>query len=150
MCGEDNDHDGMRLIKRRVLINSADRVSGGSTTDYVITVSPALENIVSIDWVASSVTGYLLTIAELTSTGFTSGNNQYWRYVAESVNDRYNKTQEAFEAPRNYNTLTIRWRNPDGSIPASLAETTLELEFWEKTGDMPVNKASTPCGGGKK
>jgi hypothetical protein len=149
MCGEDNDHDGMRLIKRRVLINSADRAGGGSTTDYVINLSPALENIVSIDWVASSVTGYMLSIAELTSTGYTSGNTQYWRYIAESVNNRYSKTQEAFEAPRNYRTLTIRWRFADGSTPNSFGETTLELEFWEKTGDLPV-QASTPCGGGKK
>lgn len=148
MCGEDNDHDGMRLIKRRVMILSTDRVSG-STTDFVITLSPALENIVSCDLVASTGVGYLLRIDELTSTGFTSGNNQYWRYVAEAVNNRYNKTQEAFEAPRNYKTLTIRWRSPDGGIPASFAETNLELEFWEKTGDLPI-KASTPCGGGKK
>ena len=138
----------MRLIKRRVMILSTDRVSG-SSTDFVINLSPALENIVSYDWVASSGVGYLLTIAELTSTGFTSGNHQYWRYISESVNNRYNKTQEAFEAPRNYNTLTIRWRSPDGGTPASFAETNLELEFWEKTGDQPA-KASSPCGGGKK
>lgn len=147
MCGEDNDHDGMRLIKRRVLINSMDRVRqdlSGSTTDYVIQLSPGLTNIVSCDWVASSVTGYMLTIVELTSTGFTSGNNTYWRYIAETVNNRYNKTQEAFEAPKNYNMLTFRWRLPNGSVPVRLGESVVELEFWEKTGDMP--KAATPCG----
>lgn len=139
----------MRLIKRRVFINSADRVSSGAATDYVIQLSPGLTNIVSCDWVASSVTGYLLSIAELTSTGYTSGNKQYWRYIAETVNNRYSKTQEAFEAPRNYNTLTLRWRGPDGSTPQFADGFTLELEFWEKTGDMPVAK-TTPCGGAKK
>jgi hypothetical protein len=137
MSGEDNAHAPLRLIKRRVLINSVDRVSG-STTDFTIQLTPALENIVSSDWVVSSVTGYTVSIDELTSTGFTSGNTQYWRYIGETVNTRYNKTAEAFEEPRTYNRLTIRWRNGIASsspvipVPVAFPETTLELEFWEK------------------
>ena len=132
MSGEDNAHAPLRLIKRRVLINSVDRVSGGSTTDFTVQLTPALENIVASDWVVSSVTGYTVSIDELTSTGFTTTNTKYWRYIGETVNTRYNKTAEAFEAPRSYNRLNIHWRNATGAAVVGFPETTLELEFWEK------------------
>ena len=132
MSGEDNAHAPLRLIKRRVLVNSVDRVSGGSTTDFTVQLTPALENIVSSDWVVSSVTGYTVSIDELTTTGFTTTNTKYWRYIGETVNTKYNKTAEAFEAPRTYNRLNIHWRSATGTVVGSFPETTLELEFWEK------------------
>lgn len=148
MCGDDNSHKPMRLIKRRVVINSADRDGrNDTTTDYVIVLPAALQNIVFCDWVYSSNTYFLLSIDELTKTGFTSGNSQYWRYMSETVNNRYSKTQEAFEEPRSFNKLTFRWRNADGSIPQSMDENTTELEFWEKTGDIDDD---VPCSCGKK
>ena len=116
MSGEDNAHAPMRLIKRRVLINSSDRVSG-TTADYAVELKPALQNIVTADWVATTATGGVtIRIDELTQTGVTTANNQYWRYLSEPVNTRYNKIGEAFEPPRAYNRLGIHWRNPDGSV----------------------------------
>ena len=157
---EDNAHVPMKLAKRRLLVNSKDRTSGTST-DFTINLSPALQNIVSSDWVYTSQPGYLLQMDNFTQTGTTSGTGaQYWRYLGENINNRYSKTAEAFELPgRNYNTLGFHWRNTDGSVPATLStftstmmnpvnstlmistmtgyvgpfyETTLELELWEK------------------
>jgi hypothetical protein len=129
---DDNAHPPMRLIKRRVLINSADRVSGNQT-NYVIELKPPLQNIVSIDWAYTSLTNYLLVVDEFSKTGYTSGNVPYWRNLGESVNNRYEQTQEAFELPRTYNRLTFHWRNYSGTDPAFTNETTLELVCWEKT-----------------
>jgi len=121
----------MRLIKRRVLINSAERVSGNQT-NYVIELKPPLQNIVCIDWAYTSLSPYILMVEELTMTGYTSGNVQYWRYLREAVNNRYEHTREAFELPRTYNRLSFHWRNVDGGDPAFTAETTIELICWEK------------------
>jgi hypothetical protein len=114
---EDNAHAPMKLAKRRLLVNSTDRTSGTST-DFTINLSPALQNIVSSDWVYTSQPGYLLQMDNFTQTGTTSGTgSQYWRYLGENINNRYSKTAEAFELPgRNYNTLGIHWRNKDGSV----------------------------------
>ena len=158
---EDNAHVPMKLVKRRLLVNSTDRTAGTSS-DYTVNISPALQNIVSTDWVYTSQTGYMLQMDNFTQTGTTTGTGaQYWRFLSENVNNRYSKTTEAFELPgRNYNYLGIHWRNPNGTIPTTPStcvstmafpgppatvvtstivanigpfhETTLELEFWEK------------------
>ena len=131
---EDNAHPPFKLVKRRLFVNSKDRTSGTST-DFTVNVSPALQNIVSSDWVYSSQAGFILQMDNFTQTGYTTGPGaQYWRFLYDTVNNRYSKTNEAFELPgRNYNTLSIHWRNPDGSMPTpAFPETTLELEFWEK------------------
>ena len=127
----DNAHPPMRLVKRRVLINSANRVSGNQT-NYVIELKPPLQNIVSVDWVYTSLIGYVVVVDEFDKTGYTSGNNQYWRLLGENVNNRYENIQEAFQLPRTYDRLTFHWRNYDGSDPAFATETSVELVCWEK------------------
>jgi hypothetical protein len=156
---EDNAHPPLKLNKRRLVVNSTDRTSGTSA-DFVVNLSPALQNIVSSDWVYTSQTGYMLQMDNFTQTGTTTGTGaQYWRFLGENVNNRYSKTTEAFELPgRSYNYLGIHWRNTDGSVPFTpstfvssiydpitssflsstittkgpFQETKLELEFWEK------------------
>ena len=127
---EDNDHPPMRLIKRRLLVNTKDRTSG-TTSDFSVAISPALQNIVSYDWVYSYQTGFLMSVEELSSTGRTTGGFNYWRFMSEQVNSRYEKTQEAFETPRNFETLTFHFRAVDGTA-VNLGEFSFELVFWEK------------------
>ena len=69
---------------------------------------------------------------QLTSTGRTTGGYSYWRYINERINSRYfENIQEAFEAPRNFDTLTFHFRTDKGQ-PTQLGEFTMELVFWEK------------------
>ena len=115
----------------RLLVWSANRVSG-STTDYVIEVSPAYNEIVYVDWASVSVPGMLLYIEEFAQNGRSTSNTYYWRFPAEYVNTRYARIKDSGDEPRSIRKLTIHWRNPDGSVPASFPEHTLELELWKK------------------
>ena len=123
----------MRLIKRRVLINNSDRVSG-TPTSFVVQLSPALQNIVAVDWATSSLQNVLVRIDEFTMTGMTTNNAQYWRNICESVNTRYEHTQEAFEEPKSFNRLTIRWigQTTGSDIGVTTEGIVLELVCWEK------------------
>jgi len=109
------------------LVWSSDR-TGGSTTDYTVKLSPAITNIVNVDWVSCSVPGLVLQIEEFTTLSRTSNGFYYWRFVGDLT-----RTMTRYEEPMRAITLnqfTVHWRNPDGSVPVSLPEHSLELELW--------------------
>lgn len=129
---EDNGHEAMRLVKRRVLINSTDRVSG-NTADFTINLPQTLRDVVSVDWVIAQLSnsgdslvsvrsdGNLLAIDEFNRTGSTSSNAPFWRHITQSANNRYNAIDEAFDQPRNIQRLTFHWRDVYGNIPTRLS-----------------------------
>lgn len=115
----------------RLLIWSGNRVAG-STTDYVVEVSPAFNDIVYVDWSSVSVPGKLLYVEEFLQNGRTSNNTYYWRFPTEVTNTRFARVIDAPDQARSIRKLTLHWRNPDGSVPTSFPEHTLELELWKK------------------
>jgi len=114
--------------QNRYMVWSGNRISG-TTTDYVIQVCPAFTKIVREEWVSCSIPGLVLQIEEFSNKGYSSNEKYFWRFVGELVNQNAYR-HEPPHAPVNVSKLTIHWRNPDGSIPVSVPEHTLELELW--------------------
>jgi len=116
--------------KHRILLWSGHRVSG-STTDYRIELNPGIPNVVFAEWAACSVVGYVLDVEEFQRGGITTNERRYWRFIASLTNTVEPPLPEAETQPRPVRTLTVHWRNPDGSTPSSLSEHTLELDLWQ-------------------
>ena len=121
----------------KVLITlwSNERLAGGTTADYVVVLNPPLRNIVGAEWTACSIPGLLLNLEELNWESRTTKGLYYWRFVNDLVN--YGSPSgrvENFDTPYNLERLTIHWRNPDGTVPTTLPEHVLELEFWVESG----------------
>ena len=113
----------------RFLVFSGDR-TGGSTSDYRLSIMPAFHNVAYVDWSASSVAGYLLNIPEVKQHARTSNHQTYWRFVSDLQNGRILPIPEQTEQLYDLQTLTIRWLNPDGSLATGLPEHVLELEVY--------------------
>lgn len=119
--------------KQRLLIWSGDRLTGGSTTDYVILVNPAFKDVVYVDWVSCSVPGYFIQIEELPNNSLTTNNRMFWRFVYDLTNTQFSPMPDALMNPGQLRKLSIHWRTPAGAVPAPVGgfpEHTLELEVW--------------------
>lgn len=116
--------------KHRILLWSGHRVAG-CPTDYRIELNPGISNVVFAEWAASSVAGYVLDVEELQRGGLTTNERRYWRFVASLTNSAEPPLPESETHPRPVRTLTVHWRNPDGSVPTNLPEHALELDLWQ-------------------
>jgi len=115
-------------------VYSGSRV-GGTTKDYKIQLQTAPSQVVYIDLASSSIVGYLLQIDEFECDGTTSSGVGYWRFPTELTTTRQAPYPDQLLQPRALNSLTIHWRNPNGSVIAgTIAEHTIELDIWERIG----------------
>lgn len=70
----------------RVFVSSTDAAKYGNT--YNIQLALPIENVVHIDLLSSSITGYLLQI-DTWGDNVTSKGRLYWRYLDSESNQRY-------------------------------------------------------------
>ena len=125
--------------RHRILIWSGDRSNGGTTKDYRVQIPSAPSQVVYVDLASSSVTGYLLKIDELDNAGKTSSGVAYWRFPTELVSTRMAPYPDHLLNPRAINSLSVHWRNPNGSVIAgAIAEHTIELDVWERTAESGI------------
>jgi hypothetical protein len=122
------------LKRHRILVWSADRAAGDTNT-YRVDLAIPLDRVVAVDLASSSITGYLLRIAELPLTGKTTKGTPYWRFPTETTSTRVPPyTENLWAEPRGLNSLSISWKNPDGSaISPALVNHSIELDVWERS-----------------
>jgi hypothetical protein len=119
----------MKFYNRRVLLYSGNRKTG-TTNSYTIVLPLTLQDVVRIEWLNTSIPGYMVSIQGFTEN-VSSGGTPYWRFLDTYSNQRwYDGIDEKFEyrvTQRSLNTLVIALFNPDGTAATIVNEHTIEL-----------------------
>ena len=119
----------MKFYNRRVLIYSGNRTTG-TTNSYTIVLPLTFQDVVRIEWLNTSIPGYLMSIQGFTDN-VSSGGAAYLRFLDTYSNQRwYDGIDEKFEyrvTQKSLNTLVISLFNPDGSAATIANEHTVEL-----------------------
>jgi hypothetical protein len=77
----------MKFYYRRVLLYSGNR-STGNTNAYAIVLPLMLQDVVRIEWLNTSIPGYLVAIQGFTEN-VSSGGTAYWRFLDIYSNQRW-------------------------------------------------------------
>ena len=119
-----------RPFARRILIWSGNRASG-TIQSYMINLPFTIKNLRRIEWISSSVVGYVLAF-EGFSESITSSGTSYWRFLEAyqnwRVSDWVPNTLEDRRTNQSLTQVKFSFFNPDGSAATLTTEHVIELE----------------------
>lgn len=116
---------------QRVLIWSGDAQAGGSLQSYTIILPFPITNCVKLEWLSTSIPGYLLSIEPAWNESTSSNGRRYWRFLDAFSNQRYSELASSLVSdisPQTLRYLAISLWNPDGTAATITANHTIELE----------------------
>ena len=117
------------VYARRFLVWSGHRTSG-TIQSYTINLPFTIKNLRRIEWLSSSVVGYVMAF-EGFSESITSNGVSYWRFLEAYQNWRVaDGIPEAREdrLTRSLSQVKFSFFNPDGSAATLTTEHVIELE----------------------
>lgn len=116
---------------QRVLLWSGDAQAGGSLQSYTIVLPFPLLNCVKLEWLSTSIPGYLLSI-EPWNESTTSSGRRYWRFLDAFSNQRYSELGSTMLSdetqPQTLRYMIVSLWNPDGTAATISSNHTIELE----------------------
>ena len=118
----------MVLTRRRILVRSADRISG-SNTSFLVQLQVPVKNLQYAEWVSSTVSG-LLVLDKFPNTSMTTNGVFYWRNVLEGQNGYFSEYSEEPFATHTFNVMNVSVLNSDGTLLNTDTSVEIELDLF--------------------